>query len=130
MQTKYRARPFFTGFTVIELLVVMAALALLVALAAPRYTAHVDRAREVTLRHNLAGMRSAIEAFRADRGRDPTNLAELIEARYLREIPLDPMTERSDTWVLQPSRRGAQGVGDVRSGAPGRGSDGQLFAEW
>src|SRR5207247_5814493 len=86
------------GFTLIELLVVMAAMGLLLSLAAPRYVEHVDRAREVVLRQNLAGLRDAIDKFYADRARYPKNLQELVQQRYLRQVPLDPVTDRIDTW--------------------------------
>ncbi len=118
------------GFTLIELLVVMAALGLLLALAAPRYLEHVDRTRETVLRHNLAGMRDAIEKFRADRGRNPASLEELIEQRYLREVPLDPVTERRDTWVLVSRAGSGAGVVDVRSGAPGQARTGEAYGAW
>jgi general secretion pathway protein G len=119
-----------SGFTLIELMVVMAAIGLLLALTAPRYIEHVDRTRETVLRHNLAGMREAIEKFRADRGRDPATLQELIEQRYLREVPLDPVTERRDTWVLVSRPGAGSGVADVRSGAEGKGRDGEAYAAW
>src|SRR5436190_20730931 len=90
------------GFTLIELLVVLAALALLLGLAVPRYVEHVDRARETVLRQNLAALRDSIDKFNADRGRYPADLGELARERYLREVPRDPITDRSDTWVVQP----------------------------
>lgn len=118
------------GFTLIELMVVMAAIGLLLALVAPRYVEHVDRTRDTVLRHNLMGMRDAIEKFRADRGRDPASLQELIEQRYLREVPLDPVTERRDTWVLVARPGAGSGVADVRSGAPGVSRGGDAYAAW
>jgi general secretion pathway protein G len=118
------------GFTLIELLVVMAAIGLLLALAAPRYLEHVDRTRETVLRHNLTGLRDAIEKFRADRGRDPATLQELVEQRYLREVPVDPITERRDSWVLVARTGGSAGVADVRSGAPGVARGGEPYAAW
>lgn len=124
------AMPRRRGFMLIELLVVMAAVGLLLALAAPRYVEHVDRARETVLKHNLAGMRDAIEKFRADRGRGPVSLQELIDQRYLREVPLDPMTERKDTWVAVTRPGTGGGVADVRSGAPGVARSGEPYATW
>ena len=106
------------GFTVIELLVVLAALALLLSVAAPRYVQHVDRARDTALRHQ---------------GRYPTDLPELAERRYLRAIPVDPVTSRADTWVAVPPRAGnadGEGVFDVRSGAREIASDGSSYASW
>lgn len=118
------------GFTLIELLVVMAALGLLLSIAAPRYVEHVDRAREVVLKQNLAAMRDAIDKFHADRARYPKDLQELVQQRYLRHVPLDPMTDRSDAWVLL-APAGQQGVvADVRSAAPGQAKDGTSYASW
>jgi len=118
------------GFTLIELLVVMAALGLLLAITVPRYTEHVDRAREVVLRQNLAAVRESIDKFYADRGRYPAALQELVQSRYLRQIPLDPVSDRSDTWVLIPPKGTSTGVFDLRSGAPGTARDGSPYASW
>lgn len=120
------------GFTLVELLVVMAAIGLLLAIVAPQYTEHVDRAREVALRQNLASLRDAIDKFHADRARYPSSLQELANERYLRQIPIDPVTDRIDSWVVlpPPGNASADSVFDVRSGAPGRGRDGRPYAEW
>jgi general secretion pathway protein G len=118
------------GFTLIELLVVMAALGLLLALAAPRYYEHVDRAREVVLKNNLAAMREAVDRFRGDRGRYPDELAELVRLRYLRELPLDPITDRADSWLIVPPTGQPKGVYDVRSAATGKARDGSAYASW
>lgn len=121
------------GFTLIELIVVMAIIALLVSIAAPRYVASVDRARETTLRSSLAVMREAIDRFAADRGRYPDNLEELVRTRYLRQMPEDPLTGRRDSWLEVSPPPDSVLVGqtaDVRSGAAGRGRDGGLYAEW
>lgn len=129
--TPRRRRP--AGFTLIELIVVMAIVALLVTIAAPRYLHSIDRAREATLRTSLGVMRHAIDRFAADRGRYPDSLDELVATRYLRALPEDPMTGRRDGWVLlaPPPDSVLQGpVNDVRSGAAGRARDGALYAEW
>lgn len=123
------------GFTLIELLVVMAALGLLLAVVAPQYMQHVDRARETALRQNLASLREAIDKFHADRARYPLQLNELVAEHYLRSLPVDPVTDRSDTWVLvAPSGQVGVAAGtaifDVRSGAPGRAKDGSAYASW
>lgn len=122
--------PSSKGFTLIELLVVMAALGLLLALTAPRYVEHVDRAREGVLRHNLMGLRESIDKFYADRARYPKDLQELVAERYLRQVPLDPVTERVDSWLLVKPESAAEGVFDVRSGAAGKARDGTLYASW
>ncbi len=118
------------GFTLIELLVVMAVLGLLLSLAAPRYFEHVDHAREAVLKHNLGAMRQAIDRFHGDRGRYPVELGELVKLQYLREVPLDPMTERADAWVIAPPTGQSSGVFDVRSAAQGRARDGSAYAAW
>ena len=110
----------------------MAIVALLVSIAAPRYFRSVDRAKENTLRTSLGVMRDAIDQFAADKGRYPDSLAELVEARYLRAVPTDPMTDSEATWVIVvPADPVAKGkVYDVRSGMAGRASDGRLIADW
>jgi prepilin-type N-terminal cleavage/methylation domain-containing protein len=121
------------GFTLIELSVVMAIVALLVTIAAPRYLHSVDRAREAALRSSLVVMRDAIDRYASDRGRYPDSIDELVTARYLRALPEDPITGRRDGWVLlsPPADSVIQGpVMDVRSGAAGRSREGSLYAEW
>jgi len=125
------------GFTLIELLVVLAIVALLVTIATPRVVDHLERAREATLRASLKEMRAALDRFEADLGRPPATLGELVERRYLRAVPRDPITERDDTWVaLAPAQAarddldGASGVVDVRSGAEGAARDGTRYADW
>ena len=121
------------GFTLIELIVVMAIVALLVSIAAPRYFRSIERAKENSLRTSLNVMRDAIDQFAADKGRYPDSLLALAQARYLREVPEDPMTGRRDSWVvLVPPGDAALagGLYDVRSGAAGRAPDGRLYADW
>ena len=120
------------GFTLIELIVVMAIVALLVSIAAPRYFRSVDRAKENSLRTSLGVMRDAIDQFEADKGRYPESLDELVSARYLRSVPTDPLTDSASTWVvLTPVSPAARGkVYDIRSGMAGRASDGRLLADW
>ena len=117
------------GFTVIELLVVLAAIALLLAVAAPRYVQHVDHAREVTLKTSLQALRDAIDKFQADQARPPASLLELVQRGYLRRVPVDPVTQRDDTWAIQ-FFSGGSGIADVHSGASGAAQDGSLFARW
>lgn len=122
---------FKRGFTLIELLVVMAIVALLLALALPRYFGHIDKSREVILKQDLTTMRDAIDKFHGDKGRYPQSLEELVEARYLRAIPIDPIIEAPDAWVILPPPVGEEGeVYDIKSGAPGTAQDGTAFSEW
>lgn len=116
------------GFTLIELLVVMAIIATLLLIAVPRYNLSLQRAREATLRQDLAVMRDAIDKFFGDRGQYPAALEELVDARYLRAVPLDPITKSVDTWQLVRSEEaGSAGVRDVFSGAEGDDSAGIPF---
>jgi general secretion pathway protein G len=118
------------GFTLIELLVVLAVLAILASLIAPHYLDRVDDARDTVLRHNLHGLRTAIDQFYRDKGRYPDTLDELVVEKYIRAVPQDPVTQRTDSWVLVPSQGQAKGVFDVRSGATGPGKDGKNYANW
>ncbi len=119
------------GFTLMELLVVMAILGLLLSIAAPRYFDSVDGAKEAALRTNLRLMREAIDKYRADTGQYPPTLEQLAVSRYLRAIPPDPVTESEKTWVIVPHPDGqTQGVYDVRSGATAMGRDGKPMGEW
>ena len=103
-----------------------------VAIAAPRYVASVDNARDQSLRTSLRVMRDAIDQYYADKGRYPGSLQELRDARYLREIPVDPMTQRSDSWVTTTSEGGsnAGGMVDVRSGSQDLDLLGEPYAQW
>lgn len=119
------------GFTLIELLVVMVIVATLLSTVAPRYFDHLDRTREATLQQSLAVMRDAIDKFRADTGVYPKDLQELVARRYLRAVPMDPITEKKDTWKIVPPREGEEGgMGDVRSGASGRAKSGSDYGEF
>lgn len=119
------------GFTLIEMLVVMAILATLLSLAAPKYFDSLDRAREAALRTDLRMLREAIDKHRADTGRLPESLQMLAQARYLKAVPVDPITDRADTWVpLASPDASVPGVYDVRSGAQGLARDGTAFVTW
>lgn len=119
------------GFTLIELLVVMTIVAILLTLVAPRYFRHVDNSKEVVLRQNLEQVRDAIDKFRADSGKLPSSLEDLVDKRYLRNLPIDPITESNGTWTLVPGKSGEPtGLADIRSGAPGKAADGSLYADW
>jgi general secretion pathway protein G len=119
------------GFTLIELLVVMAIIATLLSLALPRYFGSVDRSKEVTLMQSLSVMRDAIDKFYADNGRYPEQIADLVERRYLRSLPVDPITESTDTWIViaPPATAAVKGnVYDIKSGAQGKTREGVEFS--
>src|SRR5262245_60278434 len=119
------------GFTLVELLVVLAIIATLLTLAAPRYFSSVDRSKEAVLRENLFQLRDAIDKYHADKGRYPATLEALAVDRYLRRVPLDPVTDSATTWVVvAPADPQQGGVYDVRSGAAGTAIDGSEFSKW
>lgn len=119
------------GFTLIELLVVLAVVATLLTLALPRYFSSVDKSKEAVLKENLYQMREAISRYHADKGRYPETLESLAADKYLRKVPLDPITESAATWiVVAPEDSQKTGVYDVRSGAPGKGGDGSEYGQW
>jgi general secretion pathway protein G len=117
------------GFTLIELMVVMTITALLLSIAYPRYINHIAKSKESALLQDLSVMRVAIDQFHADLGRYPVELHELVEKKYIRIIPKDPITESSDTWQLI-SADDEGGIEDVKSGAEGNAIDGSLYIEW
>jgi general secretion pathway protein G len=127
------------GFTLIELMVVMAILATLLSIVTPRYFTYLDRAREAALKETLAVTRDAIDKFHTDNERYPNTLEELVDKHYLRKLPVDPLTESSDTWTLVPPSAAANadaalsleassgGVWDLRSGAV---AEGKTYEQW
>jgi general secretion pathway protein G len=120
-----------TGFTLIELLVVLAVVATLLTLALPRYFGSVDRSKEAVLKENLYQMREAISRFHADRGRYPESLEALAAEKYLRKVPIDPISDTATSWIVVPPDDPQKGgVYDVRSGALGKGSDGTEYQQW
>lgn len=123
--------PWCAGFTLIELLIVMAIVALLLTLVTPRYFQSVEVAKENVLRENLHVVRDAIDKFYSDTGKYPDGLEVLVDRRYLRALPTDPITESSATWlVIAPADPTKGAVFNIRSGAPGISRTGTPFGEW
>ena len=136
------------GFTVIEMLVVLAIMALLLSFVAPTLMGRVRGAQETTLRHNLATVREAIDNFHADRGRYPETLQELVALGYLNHLPEDPLTQSTTSWVLVPAgtvpplisggstagnaetHPSNAGFADIHSGASGSARNGDTYASW
>ncbi len=119
------------GFTLIELLVVMAIIATLLTIAVPRYFRSLQRSREAVLMQDLTTLRESIDKFYGDTGKYPQSLAVLVEKRYLRSVPVDPIARAADKWIVVSSDDpDDNGVKDVRSGAAGKGENGVPYAEW
>ena len=128
---KNRARVTQTGFTLIELLVVLGIVALLLTLAVPRYFPSIDKSKEIVLADNLRNVRAVIDQYYGDTGRYPDTLDQLVEKKYLRELPVDPLTESSASWIIVPPEDGSKGgVYSIKSGAPGNDRTGKPYAEW
>jgi general secretion pathway protein G len=109
-----------SGFTLVELMVVLAIIALLLAAVVPDYVGRTTRAEEAVLQENLAVLRDALDKHYAHAGRYPDTLEELVAKRYLRSIPKDPFTQSSASWVpVPPADPKKGGVFDIHSSAKG-----------
>lgn len=119
------------GFTLIELLVVMAIIAILLTIAAPRYFSGVDKSKEAVLHENLALTREALDKYFSDKGKYPDALDELVSKKYLRSLPVDPVTGSNKTWtIISPDTPEKGMVFDIKSGASGNGRDGSAYKDW
>ncbi|MCH7388139.1 type II secretion system GspH family protein [Acinetobacter modestus] len=117
------------GFTIVELLVVLTIIALLLSIVIPRYLDKVDEGKEVALRQNLSSLRHSIDKYYADKGYYPEQLNDLVTKRYLREIPLDPMTGERQWKTTLDSQEG-HGIYDISSFSHDLGSDKKHYSEW
>jgi general secretion pathway protein G len=119
------------AFTLIELMVVLAIVATLLMLAVPRYYSSVDKSKEAVLKENLYQMRDAIGKYYADKGKYPESVEALAAEKYLRRVPLDPVTDSAATWIAVPPEDPQKGgVFDVKSGAEGKATDGTAYGDW
>ncbi|HTH52644.1 MAG TPA: prepilin-type N-terminal cleavage/methylation domain-containing protein [Edaphobacter sp.] len=124
------------GFTLIELMIVMVIIGLLAAIAVPMYVQSVRHAKEAVLKEDLRVLRSAIDSYTVDKQKGPQSLDDLVQAGYLKSMPKDPFTNRTDTWVpaqddtLQSIDQTEPGISDVHSGAQEVASDGTNYSSW
>lgn len=119
------------GFTLIELLVVMTIIAVLLTIAGPRYFRMLERSKETVLKQDLSIMREAIDKHYGDLNQYPDSLAALVERKYLRDVPEEPITKSKDGWeVVVSDDPDHPGIKDVHSIAEGNGSDGRPYKEW
>ncbi|HTD95865.1 MAG TPA: prepilin-type N-terminal cleavage/methylation domain-containing protein [Edaphobacter sp.] len=130
------ARPSEQGFTLLELMIVMVVIGLLAAIAIPSYTANIRRAKEAVLKEDLHTMRTAIDSYTVDKQKAPQQLDDLVQAGYLKTMPKDPFTDRTDTWMpvqadsLSSIDQTEPGIDDVHSGAQMTASDGSSYNSW
>jgi general secretion pathway protein G len=133
---KTRRRGGVGGFTLIELIIVMAIIATLAAIAIPKYVTIVKKAKESVLQEDLHVMRNAIDNYTVDKEKAPQSLEDLVQSGYLKVIPVDPMTGHSDTWITGQSdsmmdiNQTDGGIDDVHSGAQGVAIDGTGYNTW
>ena len=125
-----------SGFTMIELLVVMTLIVVLATVGMTQYRQSVTRAEEAVLKENLFRMRDAVDQFYADKNKYPSDLAELSSEGYIREVPTDPMTKSKDSWTTTQAEPDANnpasqvGIYDVKSGSDRTALDGTRYADW
>jgi len=124
------------GFTLLELMIVMAIIGILATLAVPSFIGALRSSKEAVLKSDLQTMRTAIDSYTEDKQKGPQSLQDLVDNGYLRAIPVDPMTKANDTWVTDTSdsMRSVDetdpGIDDVHSGSQETGSDGQAYSSW
>jgi len=124
------------GFTLIELMIAMAVISILVSVSVPMFNKSLVRSKETVLRQNLFAMRTVIDEFTYDKGKAPQSLDDLVQAGYLRKIPLDPMTGNDQSWniIMEDASNAVNqsepGIFDVRSGSDKMSLEGTAYAEW
>jgi general secretion pathway protein G len=125
-----------SGFTLVELMIVMTIIGLLAAIAIPSYIRSVNKAKEAVLKEDLHTMRTAIDSYTVDKEKAPQGLDDLVQAGYLKTIPNDPLTSRNDTWITGMSdtmtdiNETQGGIDDVHSGSQGVSSEGTTYNTW
>jgi general secretion pathway protein G len=124
------------GFTLVELLVVLALISLLAGMAVVQYKNGVRHSEESVLRTDLFRIRDAIDQYYADKNRYPSSLETLVTDGYMRKVPEDPISKSADTWQTVPAEpdpanpTAEPGIYDVKSGAQGTALDGSSYSDW
>ena len=124
------------GFTLIEIMIVMAIISIIVSIAVPLYQKSVIRAKESVLKNNLFTMRTVIDEYTYDKQKAPQSLQDLVSEGYLRQVPIDPMTGSSSSWkvVMEDAMTSVNqtepGIFDVRSGSDQTSLEGTPYSEW
>lgn len=119
------------GFTLVELLVVLSILALLLTLAVPKYFTSIEKAKDATLKQDLNTLRESIDKYYADNGKYPNTLDDLVEHKYIRKLPVDPITEKTTTWIFTPPEPPLEGdIYDIHSGSKAIAKDGTRYDDW
>ncbi len=124
-----------SGFTLLEMMIVISIIIILMAVAIPNYNRTVIQSRESVLRSNLSTMRSVISQYTLDKQKAPQSLDDLVQAGYLRQIPVDPMTKETNWEVVQEDVMMAvdqqePGITDVHSASSGVATDGTAYSTW
>jgi general secretion pathway protein G len=124
------------GFTLIELMIVISMILILVSISIPAYNQSILRAKESVLKQDLFQLRSLISQYTLDKQKAPQSLDDLVQAGYIKQIPLDPMTGSNSTWTvdqedsLMSVDQQDPGINDVHSGATQGSSDGTAYSTW
>ena len=138
----FRRRRREQGFTLLELIIVVAIIGILATIAMPKLMHTPDKAKEAVLRTDLRTLRDVIDQYYADKGKYPASLDVLVEEQYIRAIPVDPMTKSADTWItvfeepkldaapVESDEETGPGIMDIHSGSEQTGSDGRPYSEW
>ena len=124
------------GFTMVELMIVMAIVTILIGIAVPYYQKSIIRSKEAVLRNNLFTLRAVIDEYTIDKAKAPKSLQDLVSEGYLRSVPVDPMTGSDSTWKIimedatSSVNQSEPGIFDVRSGSDKSSLEGTVYAEW
>jgi len=131
-----RIRSGSRGFTLIELMIVMAIIGIIISMAVPIYQKSIIRSKESVLKQNLFTLRTVIDEYTYDKQKAPQSLQDLVQQGYLRGIPVDPMTGSDSTWriimedAMNSTSQNEPGIYDIRSGSDGKSLEGTPYSEW